>query len=90
MNKLKSQVLTGKSIRLLGNNQYTFEVDTESTKTEIKNWIEKFFAIKVKNINSYRLPGKKRNRKSLEFSFCRKRMIVTLDKNYFIPLFLNE
>nr|YP_009424163.1 ribosomal protein L23 [Schizaea pectinata]APT66105.1 ribosomal protein L23 [Schizaea pectinata] len=89
MNKLKNQVFTGKSIRSLEKNQYTFDVEAESTKKEIKDWIEKFFAVRVKNINSYRLPLKKRNG-NLKFRVCRKRIIVTLQKSHSIPLFFNE
>ncbi len=36
-----------KTIRLLEKNQYTFDVDTKSTKTKIKKWIEDFFSVKV-------------------------------------------
>lgn len=53
MDGIKDQVLTGKSIRLLRNNQYTFEVDAELTKPKVKDWIERFFRVKVKGMNSY-------------------------------------
>nr|YP_010444777.1 ribosomal protein L23 [Schizaea fistulosa]UTJ90266.1 ribosomal protein L23 [Schizaea fistulosa] len=89
MNKLKNQVLTGKSISLLEKNQYTFDVNPESTKTEIKDWIEKSFAVRVRNINSHRLPVKKRKGKA-NFYTCHKRVIVTLQGNHSIPLFFNE
>ena len=42
MDEVKYPVLTEKSIRLLERNQYTFNVDLQSNKTNIKNWIEKF------------------------------------------------
>nr|YP_010445024.1 ribosomal protein L23 [Schizaea sprucei]UTJ90507.1 ribosomal protein L23 [Schizaea sprucei] len=89
MDKLKNQVFTEKSIRLLEKNQYTFDIDAESTKREIKDWIEKFPAVKIENINSYRIPPKRQKGK-FKFRVCHKRIIVTLQKNHSIPLFLNE
>nr|YP_010451546.1 ribosomal protein L23 [Schizaea pusilla]UTV01508.1 ribosomal protein L23 [Schizaea pusilla] len=89
MNKPRNQVLTGKSICSLEKNQYTFDVDAKSTKTEIKDWIEKFFEVRVKNINSYRLPVKERKSK-VNLQVCRKRVIVTLKESHSIPLFFNE
>nr|YP_009921885.1 ribosomal protein L23 [Neolitsea pallens]YP_010999704.1 ribosomal protein L23 [Neolitsea confertifolia]QWL20874.1 ribosomal protein L23 [Neolitsea levinei]WIL97514.1 ribosomal protein L23 [Neolitsea chui]WIL97595.1 ribosomal protein L23 [Neolitsea umbrosa]QMS50426.1 ribosomal protein L23 [Neolitsea pallens]WPN81848.1 ribosomal protein L23 [Neolitsea confertifolia] len=64
MDGIKYVVFTEKSIRLLGNNQYTSNVESGSTsnvesgstRTEIKHWVELFFGVKV--INSHQLPGK--------------------------------
>nr|AWS01019.1 ribosomal protein L23 [Pilularia americana] len=93
MDELKNQVLTEKSIRLLQNNQYTLDVNPELTKTEMKNWIERFFDVKVKGINSHRLPGKKKRQRGSNSRFSgstrKKRMIVTLRESYSIPLFFN-
>jgi ribosomal protein L23 len=63
------RVFTEKSLRLLGKNQYTFNVESRFTKTEIKHWVELFFGVKVVAVNSHRLPGKGRRmeRKSLSF-----------------------
>jgi len=60
MDEVKYPVLTEKTIRLLEKNQYTFNVDQKSTKTEMKKWIESFFNIKVKAVNSHILPRKKK------------------------------
>nr|QXU76295.1 ribosomal protein L23 [Dicranopteris pedata] len=91
MDELKNQVLTEKSIRLLRQNQYTFDVNSKSTKTEMKNWIEQFFDVKVKAMNSHRLTERKRKgNKVSNYLLHRKRMIVTLQKNYYIPLFISE
>nr|YP_010377645.1 ribosomal protein L23 [Diplopterygium chinense]QYC93007.1 ribosomal protein L23 [Diplopterygium chinense] len=90
MDELKNQVLTEKSIRLLRQNQYTFDVNSKSTKTEIKDWIEQFFDVKVKDMNSHWLTNKRRKGKVSRFSLHRKRMIVTLRENYSIPLFVSE
>jgi len=40
MDGIKYAVFTDKSIRLLAKNQYTFNVESGSTRTEIKHWVE--------------------------------------------------
>nr|YP_010573119.1 ribosomal protein L23 [Allium confragosum]YP_010573137.1 ribosomal protein L23 [Allium confragosum]UZH92282.1 ribosomal protein L23 [Allium confragosum]UZH92300.1 ribosomal protein L23 [Allium confragosum] len=45
MDGIKHAVFTEKSIRLLGNNQYTSNVESGSTRTEIKHWVELFFGV---------------------------------------------
>nr|QYB21581.1 ribosomal protein L23 [Halocarpus bidwillii] len=84
-------VLTEKSIRLLEKNQYTLNVDSRSTKTRIKNWIELFFNVRVIAINSYRPPEKKGKIKQIMRRRMRyRRMIITLKPGYSIPLFPQE
>uniref|UniRef100_A0AB39U2R5 Large ribosomal subunit protein uL23c n=1 Tax=Ophioglossum hongii TaxID=3238578 RepID=A0AB39U2R5_9MONI len=90
MDEIKNQVLTEKTIRLLRNNQYTFDVDLRSTKTEVRNWIEGFFNVKVKSINSYRISKNRRGRRLSEKTSNQKRMIITLRTGYSIPLFPGE
>nr|YP_005352993.1 ribosomal protein L23 [Mankyua chejuensis]ADZ48025.1 ribosomal protein L23 [Mankyua chejuensis]AJJ48656.1 ribosomal protein L23 [Mankyua chejuensis] len=90
MDGMKNQVLTEKTIRLLRNNQYTFNVDSRMNKTDTKNWIEAFFNVKVKSINSNRF---KKNRQRGQFPkifLNSKRMIITLRSGYSIPLFPGE
>nr|YP_011030841.1 ribosomal protein L23 [Hiya brooksiae]WQT71223.1 ribosomal protein L23 [Hiya brooksiae] len=91
MDKSKNQVVTEKSIRLLQQNQYTFHVDSKLTKTEMKYWIERFFNVEVRGINSSRVAGRKKKKRNELNSSCTscKKMIVRLRDNYFIPLFLN-
>nr|YP_010701107.1 ribosomal protein L23 [Lomagramma matthewii]WCI21348.1 ribosomal protein L23 [Lomagramma matthewii] len=86
MENFKTQLITEKSIRLLQQNQYTFYVDSKLTKTEMKNWIEQFFDVKVEGINSSRTRNK--NKWSSNFT-NKKKMIVRLRANHLIPLFLN-
>nr|UAT96830.1 ribosomal protein L23 [Elaphoglossum marginatum var. marginatum] len=88
MEKLKNQLITEKSIRLLKQNQYTFYVDSKLSKTEMKNWIEQFFNVKVKGINSSRTRNKNKRRWNSNF-ISKKKMIVRLRANYLIPIFLN-
>ncbi|MBA0874482.1 hypothetical protein Goshw_017338 [Gossypium schwendimanii] len=56
MDRIKYVVVTDKSIRLLVKNQYTSNVESGSTRTEIKHWVELFFDVKVIAMNSHRLP----------------------------------
>nr|AJE61765.1 ribosomal protein L23 [Polypodium glycyrrhiza] len=88
MDKPKNQLITEKSIRLLQRNQYTFHVDSKLTKTEMKNWIEQIFDVKVEGINSSRVRTKKKTRLNSN-STSKKKMIIRLRSNSFIPLFLN-
>nr|YP_010941354.1 ribosomal protein L23 [Knorringia sibirica]WLS51043.1 ribosomal protein L23 [Knorringia sibirica]WLS51128.1 ribosomal protein L23 [Knorringia sibirica] len=60
MDRITYAIFTDKSIRLLGKNQYTSNVESGSTRTEIKHWVELFFCVKVIAMNSHRLPGKGR------------------------------
>lgn len=53
MDGIQYAVFTDKSIRLLGKNQYTFNVESGSTRTEVKHWVELFFGVKVKAMNSH-------------------------------------
>ena len=63
MDGIKYAVFTDKSIRLLGKNQYTSNVESGSTRTEIKHWVELFFGVKVIAMNSHRLPLRGRRRR---------------------------
>nr|YP_009920402.1 ribosomal protein L23 [Syntrichia filaris]QMQ99546.1 ribosomal protein L23 [Syntrichia filaris] len=91
MDEVKYPVLTEKTIRLLEKNQYSFNVNQKSTKTQIKKWIENFFNVKVKAINSHILPEKKKKvGPIIGHSVHYKRMIITLQPGYSIPLFSNK
>jgi len=83
MDGIKYAVFTHKSVRLLGKNQYTFNVELGLTRTEIKHWIELFFGVKVIAMNSHRLPGKVRRKKPIMGHY--RRMIITLHPGYSIP-----
>nr|YP_010041811.1 acetyl-CoA carboxylase carboxyltransferase beta subunit [Arundo formosana]QPB15141.1 acetyl-CoA carboxylase carboxyltransferase beta subunit [Arundo formosana] len=76
---MKYAVFTEKSLRLLGKNQYTSNVESGFTKTEIKHWVELFFGVKVVAVNSHRLPGKgRRMGPILGHTMHYRRMIITL------------
>nr|YP_010201914.1 ribosomal protein L23 [Machilus bonii]YP_010201996.1 ribosomal protein L23 [Machilus calcicola]YP_010202078.1 ribosomal protein L23 [Machilus chayuensis]YP_010202160.1 ribosomal protein L23 [Machilus chekiangensis]YP_010202242.1 ribosomal protein L23 [Persea chienkweiensis]YP_010202324.1 ribosomal protein L23 [Machilus faberi]YP_010202406.1 ribosomal protein L23 [Machilus gamblei]YP_010202488.1 ribosomal protein L23 [Machilus grijsii]YP_010202570.1 ribosomal protein L23 [Machilus lichuan len=85
MDGIKYVVFTEKSIRLLGNNQYTSNVESGSTRTEIKHWVELFFGVKVIAINSHQLPGKgRRMGPIMGHTMHYRRMIITLQPGYSI------
>ena len=56
-------VITEKSMRLMGEKQYTFLVHPEANKTMIKAAVEKMFeGTKVKRVNTMNIGGKKKRR----------------------------
>ena len=59
MDGIKYAIFTDKSTRLLGKNQYTSNVESRSTRTNIKHWVELFFGVKEIAMNSHRLSGKR-------------------------------
>nr|YP_009141331.1 ribosomal protein L23 [Lathyrus inconspicuus]AIL55857.1 ribosomal protein L23 [Lathyrus inconspicuus] len=87
MNGIKYAVFTQKSsIRLLVKNKYTFNVESGSTRTEIKHWVELFFGVRVIAMNSHGLPRKgRRMRPIMGHTMHYKRMIITLEPGYSIP-----
>uniref|UniRef100_A0AAT9ZWZ1 Large ribosomal subunit protein uL23c n=1 Tax=Phanera macrostachya TaxID=3078829 RepID=A0AAT9ZWZ1_9FABA len=86
MDGIKYVVVTDKSLRLLLKNQYTFNVESGSTRTEIKHWVELFFGVKVIAINSHRLPGKcRRMGPIMRHTMHYRRIIITLQPSCSIP-----
>nr|YP_009577490.1 ribosomal protein L23 [Nymphoides crenata]YP_009577512.1 ribosomal protein L23 [Nymphoides crenata]AZA07078.1 ribosomal protein L23 [Nymphoides crenata]AZA07100.1 ribosomal protein L23 [Nymphoides crenata] len=86
MDGIKYSAFTDKSIRSLVKNQYTSNVKSGSTRTEIKQWAELFFGVKVIAINSHRLPGKARRMGPIMGQTMHyKRIIITLHPDYSIP-----
>ncbi|KAJ7013223.1 ribosomal protein L23, partial [Populus alba x Populus x berolinensis] len=84
---IKYVVVTDKSIWLLLKNQYTSNVESGSTRIEIKLWVKLFFSVKVIAMNSHRLPGKGRRRRPIMgHTMHYRRMIITLQPGYSIPL----
>nr|YP_010016843.1 ribosomal protein L23 [Cycas shiwandashanica]QOJ45252.1 ribosomal protein L23 [Cycas shiwandashanica] len=90
MNKMEYTILTEKKIRLLENNQYTFDVGSRPTKTGVKNWIELFFGVKVIAMNSYRPPKKGGTVGPIGHPIRCRRMIIALQPGYSIPLLSEE
>ena len=58
-----SPVITEKSMNAMADKKYTFYVHTDSTKTQVKEAVEKMFeGTKVAKVNTMNLEGKNRRR----------------------------
>ena len=73
-------VITEKSMNMMADKKYTFYVNPQATKTQVKDAIEKLFAgTKVVSVNTMNLDGKKRRRGLVEGRTAKqKKAIVTL------------
>jgi large subunit ribosomal protein L23 len=88
---VKRPVLTEKTIRLIENNQYTFDVDSRLKKPQIKSLIESTFNVTVVGLNTHRPPRKKRRLGfSQGYRSTYKRVIVTVKTGQMIPLISEE
>ncbi len=76
---IKRPVITERSTDLMSEKTYTFEVDINSNKTQIKDAIEEIFEVKVAKVNTMNYKGKaKRFGRYTGFTPRRKKAIVTL------------
>jgi large subunit ribosomal protein L23 len=57
---LVAPVISEKSYGLLDENKYTFLVDPEANKTQIKIAVEKVFGVRVTGVNTINRQGKRR------------------------------
>ena len=51
-------VVTEKSMDLMDDKKYTFDVLVSATKTQVRNAVEEVFDVKVKNVNIMNVRGK--------------------------------
>ena len=77
---IKRPIITEKSMSLLDENKYTFEVDKNANKPEIKAAIEQIFeGVKVKKVRTMNYEGKKvRTRHGIGKRADWKKAVVTL------------
>lgn len=88
---LKKPVLTEKSLNLLDENKYTFDVDVKANKIEIKHAVEKMFNVKVESVHTMNVrPQTKRVGKYVGKTNKRKKAIVKLAEGSKIDLFGEE
>jgi large subunit ribosomal protein L23 len=81
-------VVSEKSYALLDENTYTFIVDPNANKTEIKEAIQAIFSVRVANVNTLHRKGKvKRTRRTLGVRKATKRALVTLHPDDKIEIF---
>lgn len=71
---LKRPVITEKATKLIEQKQYTFDVDSQLTKKQIKKIFEYYYGIHIKSIKTHRI-GKKNISKPI------KRVILCFSKN---------
>jgi large subunit ribosomal protein L23 len=85
---IKYPIITDKATKLLELNQYSFAVDSKSTKLQIKSAIEFLFKVKVTSVNTCNTPVK--TRRVGKFLGCKssyKKTVVTLAQGNSINLF---
>ena len=88
---LKKPVLTEKSLSLLDENKYTFDVDVNANKIEIKHAVEKMFNVKVESVNVMNFrPKTKRVGRYTGKTNRRRKAIVKLAEGHKIDLFGEE
>ena len=89
---LKKPVLTEKSLLLQQTeNKYTFDVDLNANKTEVKIAVEKMFDVKVENVTIMNVRAKtKRMGKYVGKTNRRRKAIVKLAEGHKIDLFGEE
>ena len=76
--------ITEKSTDAAANGKYTFVVDINATKIDVKKAVEKIFNVKVLAVNTMRYDGKKRSRRqesgvAVGYTPKWKKAIVTID-----------
>lgn len=81
-------VVTEKSMGLMEENKYTFFVDKNANKIEIKYAVEQIFKVKVEDVKTLNVKGKmKRVGKFVGKTPDRKKAIVTLKEGNTIQIF---
>ena len=80
---IQKPIVTEKSMELMGEKVYTFQVHPESTKPMIKEAVEKMFeGTKVRRVNTMNCPGKKKRRGTVVGTTAKtKKAIVKLTED---------
>jgi large subunit ribosomal protein L23 len=55
---LRKGIITEKSMKLQGQNKYTFQVALQANKIDVRRAVETLFGVKVVKVNIMRMPGK--------------------------------
>lgn len=87
---LKRPVITEKSYRLVQDKVYTFEVDPKATKGQIKEAVEKAFAVTVLAVQTVKVAGKVRRtgrRRVESVAAGKKKAMVRIKKDQHIEVF---
>jgi large subunit ribosomal protein L23 len=85
---LRRPVVTEKVTRQIVKHQYTFEVALTATKIQIKEAVELAFNVKVTDVNTSRLMGKKRRQgRHIGMTPTWKKAVVTIQAGQKIEFF---
>ena len=81
-------VVTEKSSALMAEGKYTFRVDKDANKIEIKYAVETVFKVNVTDVRTMNMPGKmKRQGKTMGMTPEWKKAVVTLKPGQRLPIF---
>ncbi|HHY98476.1 MAG TPA: 50S ribosomal protein L23 [Firmicutes bacterium] len=81
-------LVTEKSTGQLEDRKYSFVVDKRAHKLEIKKAVEEIFKVKVKDVNTVAVKGKKKRMgRFVGTTPDWKKAVVTLEEGQSIPLF---
>lgn len=76
---IKRPIITERTMDLVADKKYTFEVDTRANRTEVKKAVEEIFEVRVEKVNIQNYDGKlKRVGRHTGYTPKRKKAIVTL------------
>ncbi|MBA2682644.1 MAG: 50S ribosomal protein L23 [Ktedonobacteraceae bacterium] len=57
---LRKGIVTEQTVKLQGQNKYTFEVALKANKIDVRRAVEQLFNVRVVKVNTMRMPGKPR------------------------------
>ncbi len=81
-------VITERTTALMEQNKYTFKVDKDANKIEIKYAVETIFKVTVTDVKTMNVSGKlKRQGRTLGYRPDWKKAIVTLKDGQRLPIF---
>jgi len=90
---IKRPIITEKSLQLASSHRYTFEVDPQASKFQIKAAVAKIFKVDVLSVHTINITGKtqrKRGRRGFYQTPNWKKAIIQLPKHQTIDLFETE
>jgi len=85
---IRRPVISERTMDLMQQNKYTFEVDIKATKPQIREAVEQIFNVEVEKVNTMRVRGKRRRMGRTEGKRPDwKKAIVTVKEGQRIELF---
>lgn len=84
---IRTLLRTEKGAAQAKDNKYLFSVERGANKIEIRKAVERLYKVKVRDVNTIRMPGKlKRVRTALGHTAAWKKAVVTLQTGHKIDL----